>query len=70
MDNLKTAELVTTNDYGDELETPFFRLTYKDDVTAIVPCEPTNRYYQDFAEWYDKQKKKPFKYDFKKNKPE
>lgn len=31
---------------------------------VIVPADPLNRHYREVAEWYDKQKKKPFKFDF------
>lgn len=41
----------------DEQETP--------DQEVVVPADPLNRHYQEVKEWYDKQKKKPFKYDFK-----
>jgi hypothetical protein len=59
-----TVELVTT-----ETE-PQFLVTQKDEKTFIVPADPTNRHFIEIQDWYDKQKKKPFKYDFKKNKPE
>lgn len=29
-----------------------------------VPADPKNRHYREVAEWYKKQKKKPFKFDF------
>lgn len=30
----------------------------------VVPNDPKNGHYREVAEWYAKQKKKPFKFDF------
>lgn len=35
-----------------------------DGAEVVAPADPTNRHYQEVAEWYKAQKKKPFKYDF------
>lgn len=31
---------------------------------VVVPAEPKNRHYHEIAEWYAKQKSKPFEFDF------
>ena len=64
MDNVKSLKLVTENDFGDTLETPFFRLTYTDQRTSVVPCIPENRDFQDIRDWYETQSQKPFAFDF------
>lgn len=56
------VELVTTE------TDPQFLVTLKDEKTFIVPNDPTNRHYIEIQNWYENLKKKPFKYDFKKNK--
>lgn len=30
----------------------------------FIPKDPRNRHYIEAQQWYDKQKKKPFKYEF------
>lgn len=41
-----------------------FQVTLKDGTELSVPNEPLNRHYHDVSEWYSKQKKKPFKFNF------
>ncbi len=39
-----------------------FLVYLKDDLTAVVPLEPTTRHYGDVKEWFDEQSDKPFKW--------
>lgn len=66
---IENVELVTDRPFplenGDtKLPNPYFQVTFKDGTESRVPLDPTNRHYQEVAEWYDSQGKKPFEYDF------
>lgn len=44
-----------------------FRVTFEDGTESLVPAEATdNRHYREVKEWYEAQKKPPFKFKFKK----
>lgn len=75
MDNIKSVELIEYHPFPDEdgnkiaVLNPHFLLTQEDGDELRVPFDPLNRHYIEISEWYKEQKKKPFEFDFKNNKP-
>lgn len=41
-----------------------FKILWTDGSASHVPIETTNRFYWEVREWYFKQPKKPFDFDF------
>lgn len=43
---------------------PHFKVVLENGQEFQVPLDPANRHYQELAEWYKKQERPPFEYNF------